>query len=94
MLVPTLLPPLLRAHEDKRTTRRTMGKHHRGDVKADAKCTAVKTGVRSKTRLLLPRTKSWWLCYDGVEMVGVIRKELRDKTRTQRLMKYFRDTRG
>ena len=27
-------------------------------------------------------------------MVGVIRKELRDKTRTERLMKYFRDTRG
>ena len=27
-------------------------------------------------------------------MVGVLRKELRDKTRTERLMKYFRDTRG
>ena len=34
------------------------------------------------------------LCYDGVEMVGVLRKELRDKTRTERLMKYFKDTRG
>ena len=50
--------------------------------------------VRSKVRLLLPRRKSWRLCYDGVEMVGVLRKELRDKTRTERLMRYFRETRG
>ena len=50
--------------------------------------------MRSRVRLLLPRRKSWRLCYDGVEMVGVLRKELRDKTRTERLMKYFRDTRG
>ena len=65
-----------------------MSKHQRGNVKADANCTAVKRGVRSKTRLLLPRRKSWRLCYDGVEMVGVLRKELRDKTRTERLLKY------
>ena len=34
------------------------------------------------------------MCYDGVEMVGVLRKELREKMRTKRLMSYFRDTRG
>ena len=31
------------------------------------------------------------MCYDGVEMVGVLRKELRERTRTERLMGYFRD---
>ena len=34
------------------------------------------------------------MCYDGVEMVGVLKKELRDKTRTERLLQYFSDTRG
>ena len=38
-------------------------------------------GGRSKVRLLLPRRKSWRLCYDRVEMVGVLRKEMRDKMR-------------
>ena len=28
--------------------------------------------------MLLPRRKSWRLCYDGVEMVGVLRKELHE----------------
>ena len=51
-------------------------------------------GGRSKVRLLLPRRKFWRLCYGGVEMVGVLRRELRDKMRTERLMGYFRDTRG
>ena len=51
-------------------------------------------GVRSKVRLLLPWRKSQRLCYDGVKMVGVLRKELREKMRTERLMGYFRDTRG
>ena len=74
----------VRGHEDKRATRRMMSKHQKGNVKADANCTAVKRGTRSKARLLLPRRKSWRLCYDGVEMVGVLRKELRDKTRTER----------
>ena len=50
--------------------------------------------VRSKVRLLLPMRKSWRLCCDGVEMVGVLRKELRNKLRSERLMGYFRDTRG
>ena len=54
----------------------------------------LKRRVGSKVRLLLPRRKSRRLCYDGVEMVGVLRKELREKTRTERLMGYFRDTRG
>ena len=84
----------MRGNEDKRTRTRMMSKHQRGNVKADANCTAVKKGVRSKVRLLLPRRKSWRLCYDGVEMVGVLRKELREKTRTERLVCYFRDTRG
>ena len=53
------------------------------NVKADANCTAVKRGVRSRVRMLLPRRKSWRLCYDGVEMVGVPRKELREKMRTE-----------
>ena len=70
-----------------------MSKHQRGDVEADASCTAVKRGVRSKVRLLLPRRKSWRLCYDRVEMVGVLRKELREKMRTERLMGYFREFR-
>ena len=34
------------------------------------------------------------MLYDGVEMVGVLRKELREKMRTERLVSYFRDTRG
>ena len=84
----------MRGHEDKRTMRRMMSKHQRGNVRADANYTAVKGGARSKARLLLPRRKSWRLCYDGVEMVGVLRKELRDKMRTERLMGYFRHTRG
>ena len=65
-------------------------------IKADANCTAAKGGVRSKARLLLPRRESWRLCYDRVEMMGVLRKELREKMRTERLMGYFRDmyTRG
>ena len=84
----------VRGHVDERTVRRMMSKHQRGNVRADANCTAVKRGARSKTRLLLPRRKSWRLCYDGVEMVGVPRKELRDKMRTERLMGYLRDTRG
>ena len=44
--------------QGKRATRRVMGKHQRGNAKADANCTAVKRGVRSKVRLLLPRRKS------------------------------------
>ena len=83
----------VRGHEDERTTRRMMNKHQRGNVRVDANCTAVKSGTRSRIKLLLPRRKSRRLCYDGVEMVGVLRKELRDKTRTERLMKHFRDTR-
>ena len=82
----------VRGHEDKRTTRRMMSKRQRENVKADANGTGVKMGARCKARLLLPRRKSRRLCYDGVEMVRVLRKELRDKTRTERLMKYFRDT--
>jgi hypothetical protein len=84
----------VRGHEDKRTMRRRMNKHQRGNVRADANCTAIKRGVMNKARLLLPRRKSWRLCYDGVEMVGVLRKELRDKLRAERLMEYFRSTRG
>ena len=84
----------VRGHEDKRTMRRMMSKHQRGNVRADANCTTVKRGARSRNRLLLPRRKSWRLCYDGVEMVGILRKELRDKMRTERLMRYFRVTRG
>ena len=34
------------------------------------------------------------LLYDGVEMAGILRKELRERTRTKRLMGYFRETRG
>ena len=86
----------MRAHEDKRTTRRRRSKHQRGNVRADANCTAVKRGVRSKARLLLPRRKSWRLCYmyDGVKMMGVLKKELRGKLRAERRMEYFRSTRG
>ena len=51
-------------------------------------------GDMSKVKPLLPRRKSWRLCYDGVEMVGVLRKELRDKLWTERLMGYFTNTRG
>ena len=32
----------VRGHEDKRTTRRMMNRHQRGNVKADSNCTAVK----------------------------------------------------
>ena len=83
----------VRGHEDKRTTRRMTSKRQRGNVKADANCTAVKRGDRSRVRLLLPRRKPGRLCYDGVVMVGVLRKELRERMRTERLMGYFRDTR-
>ena len=84
----------IRGHADKTTTRRMMSKHQRGNVRADANCTAVKRGVRSRVRLPLPRRKSWRLCYDGVEMVGILRKELRDRMKTERLMRYFKETRG
>jgi ribonuclease HI len=60
----------IRGHADRTTTRRMMSKHQRGNVRADANCTAVKRGARSRMRLPLPRRKSWRLCYDGVEMVG------------------------
>ena len=73
----------IRGHAVKRTTRRMMSKHQRGNVRADANCTAVERGVRSRVRLLLPRRKSWRLCYDGMEMVGILRKELKEKTRTE-----------
>ena len=84
----------MRRHEDKRTARRMMSKHQRGNVKADANCTAIKRGARSRFRLLVPRRKSWRLCYDGMEMVGVLSKEPRLRLRTERLMGYFKDTRG
>jgi hypothetical protein len=84
----------VRGHEDKRTTRRMMSKHQRGNIRADANCTAGKKGMGSKARLLLPGRKTWRLCYDGVEMVGVLRKEMRDKLRVERLLDYFRSTRG
>jgi len=64
-----------------------MSKHQRWNVRADANCTAVKRGVRSRVRLPLPRRKSWRLCSDGVEMVGILRKELRDRMKTERLMR-------
>ena len=34
--------------------------------------------MRSKVRImvLLPKRKSWRLCYDGVEMAGVLREKL------------------
>ena len=84
----------MRGYEDKRTGRRRRSKHQRESVKADANCTAVKRGTRSKARLLLPRRRSWRLCCDGVEMVGMHMKELRDKMRIERMMGYFRNTRG
>ena len=71
----------VRGHEDKRTMRRVTSKHQRGNVIADANCTAAKKGTRRKVRLLLSRRKSWRLCFDGVEMVSVPRKELSDKLR-------------
>ena len=55
---------------------------------------AQQRGTRSRVRLLLPRRKSWRLCYDGVEIVGIPRKKLRESTRTEGLMGYFRETRG
>ena len=49
-------------------------------------------------RLLLPRSKSWRLCYDGVEIVVMFRKELRERMRTERLVGHWgtqlRETRG
>ena len=84
----------IRGHADKTTTRRMLSKHQRGNVRADANCTAVKRGVRSRVRLTLPRRKSWRLCYDGVEMIGIFRKELRDRMKTERLMRHFKETRG
>jgi hypothetical protein len=59
----------VRDHEDKRMTRRMTSKHQRGNVKADANCTAVKRWARSKARLLLPRRKSWRLCYSQMAQV-------------------------
>ena len=50
--------------------------------------------MRSGVRLPLPRRMSWRLCYDGVEMMGILRKELRDRMKTARLMRYFKETRG
>ena len=38
----------IRGHADKRTTRRMTSKHQRGNVRADANCTAMKRGVRSR----------------------------------------------
>ena len=38
----------VRGHEGKRTTRRMMGKHQRGSMKADANCTAVKRGLGAR----------------------------------------------
>ena len=40
----------VRGHEDKRTRRGRTSKHQRGNIKADANCTAAKRGVRSKVR--------------------------------------------
>ena len=51
----------VRGHEDERTTPGMMSKHQKGNVIADANCTAVKKGIRIKARLLLPRRKSWRL---------------------------------
>ena len=42
----------------------------------------------------MPRREPWGLCYDGVEVVGVLREELRKELGTERLMSYFRGTRG
>ena len=63
---------------------RMMSKHQRGNVRAYANFTAVKRGVGGRVRPLLPRRKSWRLCCDGVEMVGVLRKELRKKIHENR----------
>ena len=54
----------------------------------------MKRDVRSRARLSLPRRKSRRLCYEGVEMAGVLRKEPRGKMKTERLMRYFKETRG
>ena len=43
--------------------------------------------------LLLPRRKPWRLCYDGVEMVGVLREELNEEVGTEGLVGYSKDTR-
>ena len=64
-----------------------MSKHQRGNVRADANCTAVQGGLRSRVRLPLPRRKPWRLCYDGAKTVGIRRKELRDRMKTERLMR-------
>ena len=37
-------------HEDKRTTRRMMSKHQRGNVKADANCTTVKRWYKEQSQ--------------------------------------------
>ena len=56
----------------KRTTRRMMSNHQRGNVRTDANCTTVKRGVRSRSRLVLPGRKSWRLCYDGGEWKRIL----------------------
>ena len=84
----------IQSHADKRTTRRMTSKHQRGNIRADANCTTMKRGVRSRVRLPLPRSKSWRLCHDGVEMVGILKKELGDRMKPEGLMRYFKETRG
>ena len=84
----------VRGHSDKTVATRAMSKQQRGNVRADANCTAVKVAARSRQRLVLPRRKSWRLCYDGVEMVGPLRKTLRERMRVERLLLYFKETRG
>ena len=85
-------------------------KHRGGNVRVGAICTAAKRGVASQLipqsfpnyqfhgaatpSGMLPRRKSWRLCYDGVEMVRVLGKGLREKVRTERLVGYSRKTRG
>ena len=83
----------IRGHADKKTRTRMTSTHQRGDVRADANCTAVKRDVGSRMRLLLPRRKSWRLCYDGVETMGILRKKLRGKMGTERSMGYLKETR-
>ena len=84
----------VRSHSDGRGAWASLNKHQRGNVRADAICNRLKDSTASRTRLQLPRLRSWRVCWEGVEVVGTVKGELKKKLDAAKIVRYFAETRG
>jgi hypothetical protein len=83
-----------RGHQDKQAKYRELTKAEKGNIWADKICNKMKGIVQIPDRLHLPRKRSWRVCWNGVEMVGKIDKELAEKIGIEKILGHWEVQRG